>query len=112
MLELSRKKSERVVIECKGERFEIVVLRTKEDEVKLGFDAGPNVRIARKEIAEILDRVRETVDAKLDIYTEAAKLAKEWRETNAVDMPPHAAADLIFRIAASLDRERIQQQGE
>jgi carbon storage regulator len=53
MLVLSRKVGERVVI---GDRIVVTVLEVKGRQVRLGFEAPPDVQIWRGELAEFHDR--------------------------------------------------------
>ena len=49
MLVLSRKENERIRI---GENVVVTVVRTQGDKVRLGFEAPPDVKILREELAE------------------------------------------------------------
>ena len=59
MLVLSRKVGERVVI---GDRITVTVLEVKGRQVRLGFEAPPDVQIWRGELAEFHDQVPATTD--------------------------------------------------
>ena len=60
MLILSRRQNESVVIDCHGERIEIVVYRLNPGDVRLGFDAPLHCKILRSELQdreEVIDGV-------------------------------------------------------
>ena len=52
MLVLARRKNEAVFIDVNGLRIEITVTKIASNQVKLGFDAPPSVKILRKEITD------------------------------------------------------------
>lgn len=52
MLTLSRKERQRVVLDVAGERIEIEVVQVVGGTCRLGFTAGPAVRIVRAELLE------------------------------------------------------------
>jgi carbon storage regulator len=56
MLVLSRKKDESIVI---GDDIVIEVLSIRDDTIRLGISAPPEVKILRHELKEKIDRERE-----------------------------------------------------
>jgi carbon storage regulator len=56
MLVLSRKASERIII---GDNIVIEVISIRDDVIRLGISAPPEVPILRHELKERLDRERE-----------------------------------------------------
>ena len=54
MLVLSRKRGERIFLNADGEQIELTLVEIRGDKVRLGFKAGPAVKIMREEVLQKL----------------------------------------------------------
>lgn len=59
MLVLSRKPEESIVLNCRGVRIVVTVVRVYGDTVKIGVDAPREVTVHREEIQERIDLQKE-----------------------------------------------------
>lgn len=61
MLVLSRKKNESIVIN--GQEITITVVEIREDKVRLGIEAPPNIPVHRKEVYDAINRQHGTTNS-------------------------------------------------